>query len=256
MRRRFNYTNRITIRKSDVNISVHTTSGPAPVARVSTDLAAYKLPEEAEVFVEAYRMHSYMRSRMGQVLDAATPFEFALTEFDTPDAVLFRLKVVSRRHDLKGTAPIILAAADKLSASDGSDENLNTDRLLTSKPEDLNGELWRLDLEDQPVLLIERAYWENRDVICGPWFRSLVIPTILRTTLRHILTSDFREVEGDDWEPRWLRFALEQPGTPPLPPESADPDVIDNWINDCVAGFSRTFNIRGKVDKLIDGAAR
>ena len=59
------------------------------------ELDGCELPAEALVFVEAYRQTTWMRWAWGTVGALQPPANRALAEFDSPDDVLFRVRVTS-----------------------------------------------------------------------------------------------------------------------------------------------------------------
>ena len=59
------------------------------------ELDGYDLPAEALVFVKAYRQTTWMRWPWGTVGALQPPANRALAEFDSPDDVLFRVRVTS-----------------------------------------------------------------------------------------------------------------------------------------------------------------
>ena len=251
MIRRINYTKRVKIKSESVDISVRAVSGAAPVATATVRLEEYKLPPDAEVVVEAYRKASYARERMGTVAAMPDRFEFALREFDSPEGVRFRLKVVGKREDAGKDAPLLLGIADRISPNEGDDQDLDYDKLLRLVPAELNGEVWRIDLEDGPVVQIERAYWDERSFVRTGWFFAMVIPTVLREALRAALADNYRDIEDEDWRSRWLRFALTIPGERELPAAGND---IEEWIDSRVEAFCRQQKMRERFEAVMRGA--
>ncbi len=104
--------------------------------------------------------------------------------------------------------------------------------LLAVRSQDLGREVWKLDLSDEPLLLVNPRVVPRRHLIQSAEFQSLVLPEILRQILIRILLIDqIREVDdSEDWTSRWLRFACSLPGLVPLP-EFADPDEDLDWID-------------------------
>lgn len=248
MIKRINYTKRKKIKSEHVGVSVREVSGSHPVASISVSLEDYKLPSDASVFVEAYRKASYMRVELGTVGDHIATHDFVMSEFSSPEGVLFRVKVVGQSEGLTRNGPLLLAVADQVSPTEGEEEDTAYEKLIRFVPEDLNGEIWRLDFEDGPMIQFERAYWEDRSTIVrSGWFFPLVLPTVLRESLRNALEDDYRSTEGDDWQARWLRFAQSIPGDASLPSE----DDVEDWIDSKVAAFCRSQKMKDRFDPVV-----
>ena len=249
MIKRLNYTRRQKIKSEHIGVSVREISGAPPVASVSVSLEEYKLPEDADVVVEAYRKASYMRVSLGTVGSYAPSYDFALSEFASPEGVLFRFKVVGQSEGLSRNGPLLFAVADQVSPSEGEEEDAAYEKLIRFIPEDLNGEVWRMDFfDDGPVILFERAYWEDRsNIVRSGWFFPLVLPTVLRESLRNALEGNYRSTDDDDWRSRWLRFAQSIPGDSVLPSE----DEAEDWIDSKAEAFCRQQNMKDRFDPAV-----
>lgn len=233
--RTINYTERIRIRAEDVRISL-TSERSVPEFRAAIDFGLYGLPGDARVFVEAYRLSKYMRFDCGTVESFATPAPAPLDQFDIPDGVLFRVKVVSAEPE-----GLLLASADAIRPALGDrGPGLQHAGLLTVVPEDLGEQVWKLVFEP-PILLVNRRLHDWRALVSrGPEFKSLVHPVILQAILRRILLGDghFDPCDVDDWRAKWLRYACSIPGAEALP-ESDEDAQLEAWIDSTVAAFCR-----------------
>jgi len=248
MIRRLNYTKRQKIRSEHVGVGIRDISGAHPVAVVSVSLDEYNLPGDAELVIEAYRKASYMRIRMGTVADRPESHEFVLSEFPSPEGVLFRVKVIGRSTGLEHDGPLLLAVADRIAPQEGDEQDTDYEKLIRLVPADLAGEIWRMDFEDGPVIQIERVYWtDRRQVVRSGWFFPLVLPTVLRESLCEALDDNYRDTEGDDWRSLWLRFALTLPGDAQLPGE----DDVDDWIDEKVAAFCRVQRMKDRFEPAL-----
>ena len=67
MIRRFNYTDRLRIRRSDVRIVLRDENGKLEFDADLRALADYDLPPDSLVFIEAYRQTNWMRFPFGQL---------------------------------------------------------------------------------------------------------------------------------------------------------------------------------------------
>ena len=250
MIRRINYTSRTRVKQESVDITVREISGAPPVATAAARLDEYDLPPDADVVIEAYRKAEYQREHLGTVSALPAQCEFVLHQFDSPAGVRFRLKVIGKRDDAAKDAPLLLAIADKIAPNEGDDQDAHHEKLLSLVPADLDGEVWRLDLEDGPVLQIDRAYWDERQFVRSNWFFPLVIPSLLRATLTAALADNYRELDDEDWQSRWLRLALMLPGEQELPDQTDD---IEGWVNARVEAFCRQFKMRDKFEAVLRG---
>jgi len=238
--RTLNYTNRKRIRKEDARIWIQDEKD-----YISFDaelkLDSYQLPADALVFVEAYRQAEYMRFDFGTVGDPKPPPDRRLSNFDSADGILFRVKVV-KAADPPG---LLLAQADQIRPKKSADEEDNRMPLLTVVPdEDMDEEIWKIDFgDDGPVLKINSRLGDWRGLAREPVFGSLVYPSILRAVLWHVLYREkHRDTEDiENWCSRWLRFACDLPGVGALPrgTEAEEEEDLDSWIDEAVSAFCR-----------------
>jgi hypothetical protein len=241
MIRRLNYTGRLRILREDVHVTVTERKEKPPVFKAELDLAEYGLPGDARVYVEAYRQTSWMRFAFGSVGRLAAPEHPELSDFDSLEGILFRVRVTSS----DGTNGKLLAEADQIRGRRAEEAEENREPLLTVKPEELGAEVWRLEISDRPRILINKELWDWRAVSLAPPFISLVYPTAFREILGHILLEEkyFDLDDAEYWMSRWLRFATLIPGVPELPAEKSEPDEVKVWINEAVAAFCRRLSM-------------
>lgn len=250
--RRLNYTGRKRLLQSDLRFAIRHAEQEIPTFRADLKLRHQKLPADAQVFVEAYRQTSWMRFRFGTVSDLRPIDDLKLTEFDSAEGILFRVRVTSPT-DSKG---LILAEADKIRPR-GGDQKEDTNRipLLPVKPDsDIGDEIWLLDFTDHPILLINAAVGDWRSLAKDPVFASLVYPMAFRQILSRILyVEEYFETDDDeDWRSLWLRFATILPGTCDLPGES-ETDQFDDWIDETVKSFCGEFMIMNRFQNWWTG---
>jgi hypothetical protein len=183
-----------------------------------------------------------MRFDFGTAGGIVPPPERVLSEFDSLDQVLFRVKVTSASGDRQG---VLLAEADQIPIKRPEDSEEDRIPLFPVAPADLGDEVYRVDFTDgRPTLLVNRDVGDWRQVAQSPPFRSLVYSAALRQILTRILC-----VEGvadsdddDDWRSRWLRFASSMSGVGEVP-DQEDGDACDVWIDTAVAAFARQFQM-------------
>ncbi len=250
--RTLNYTGRKRIQREHSRIAIREEKG-GNVFDAGLNLVDYSLPSDACVFVEAYRQTLYMRFDFGHVGAMSIPVDRRLTDFDSTEGVLFRVKVVTKA-DPHG---LLLAEADQIRPKTSTDEDENRVPLLPVVPDgNMGDEIWHLEFDDQQTLLkVNSGLGDWRALARDPGFVSLVYPALFRAVLSRILhQEDHRNTEdADDWRSRWLRFAIELPGISNLPSEE-DEDRLDDWIDGAVAAFCRRHNIRATYERYWTGA--
>ncbi len=188
MKRTFNYTGRQRIDRSDVAIILSHTDG-IWAYDATLSLAEYKFPKNAEVWVEAYRQNLWMQWPWGTTSAPRSPADRRLLEFEDPEGVLFRIRVVqpsgSEHHKLLGEADSI----PFVKAGEADDRRR---RLLVTIPDALDQQLWKIDFDaDPPTLLVNqdaKPSWKN--MAQSPQFEALVYPEVFRRLLLRILIQD------------------------------------------------------------------
>ena len=250
--RTLNYTHRKRIRRSDALISIRVEKGSAWFDPI-LNLADYKLPADARVFVEAYRKALYMRFDLGQVGAMRIPEDRRLDAFDSPEGVLFRVKVVTA-SDPHG---LLLAEADRIRPR--RSENVEEDKvpLLPVVPDDnLGDEIWRLDFGGQEThLLVNASLGDWKSIVRDDAFVALVFPAAIRQVFRRIAMEDEEWPDPeprDDWRSRWMCLAVNLPGVGD-PPSERDQDDIDEWIDSVAGAFCRRFGIRTTYERYSTG---
>lgn len=252
MIRRFNSTGRRTIAKKHATVTLRrldengrgSRGGAAPGGTETTwcydlklDLTGHEFPADARIRVEAWRGNTVQRWDWGTVGAPVEPSEPNRILRDVPETSQFRVSVIAR-----GDSGRLLGLADKLRP------RLPIESLLPLVPEDLGGEVWRLDYgqgDDMVVLKVNRELPDfDHTIRHDAMFRGLVMPQVLRSILERALLVD-RE-DPDDAEGRWspwldLAKAILPGETPPTLDADAQDDQIeqvDHWITSVVAAFS------------------
>lgn len=247
--KRLNWTGRRRITRDRVDIAISREAGrPAFSARIT--LADLGLAPDARVVVEAYRQAAYMRFAYGTVAFITPPHSTWLEEFDPPEGVLFRVKVIGVGAD-DGR---ILAEADQIRPVDPTADESGRKSLLTVRGEALGDEVWQLRVDEgsQPPELVVNSelgiHWKT--LARDPHLFWLVYPSALREILRAIVRGGVPETDDlADWRVQWLRFAERQPGVGPRP-EEADPEAQLEWIEGVVRSFCRANRLREKYQRL------
>ncbi len=250
--RTLNYTNRQRIRREDARITIREEKD-GHFFDAALRLADYKLPGDARVFVEAYRQTQYMRFDFGQAGMMRIPDDRRLSDFDSAEGVLFRVKVVTTA-DPHG---LLLAEADQIRPRKSTDEDENRIPLLPVVPdENLGDEIWRVEFDDQQTLLKVNSVLDDWQALArDPAFLTLVYPSVFRAVLWRVpLQEKHRDTEDpDDWRSRWLRFAAGLPGVGD-PPDENDEARLDDWIDMAASAFCRRHNIRATYERYWTGA--
>lgn len=231
--RQINFTGRKRLTSEDVSITLNNEANPLTFEVSHLALEKYALPPNALVRIEAYRQTLYAPFELGTITDFCLPDNLALSDFDSPDGVRFRVKVTAVSEPIEGQ---LLAEGSGIRPvwANGEQESL-----LTVRPDaNLEQEVFRLDFDDAPVLLINERTGQWREVARAPVFVSLVYPVVLRTILTRILNDGVPEdiEEGDDWRALWLRFAKSHPGVSDPPGPSED---NQDWLEEAVKVFCK-----------------
>ncbi len=241
--RRFNYTERKRIKHADTDLSISQYEMGTSTFDAHLDLEAYELPEDARVYVEAYRLTAWMRFPYGTVGDLEEPADRLLIEFDNPDTVLFRVRVV----DQESGRGLMLAKADGIRPELPDYKQDSRISLLTVEPSDsLRHEIFRLDYAEgrRPVLLVNDKIDDWKSVVRSPAFIAFVLPAVMRQILYRSLVheQDYSEEDESDWRNRWVRFAESLPGVPEVP-DLSDGEISEEWIDSAVEAFCREHQI-------------
>ena len=246
MIRRFNYTDRIRILREDILVQLREIDGKLGF-EAKLNLQEYDLPPDALVFVEAYRQVSWMRFDFGTVEALTPPKDRALTEFDSPDDILFRVKVTQAQD-----THILLAEADRVPLKRPEDSTDKRIPLLPVKPESLADEIYRVDFsDDRPRLLVNKEVGDWRSIAQSPAFASLVYPAVFREVLVHVLIVDGHDDSSDtsDWRALWLKLAESLPGVGQSPSSTDANDDKFYWIDSAVSTFASRLKNRSKFEQ-------
>ncbi len=247
MIRRFNYTDRIRIQRKDVRITLREENGKFAFDADLSALADYELPPDSFVFVEAYRQANWMRFDFGQV-GAITPAKKRdLSQFESPDGLLFRVKVTPN-----GDIHTMLAEADRIPLARPEQNESERTPLLPVKPQKLGDEIYRLDFsDDRPLLLINSDAGNYADIGRSPAFMSLVYPGVFREILNRVLLIEKHDddANSEEWKSQWIKFTSLHPGLGELPgPDDADGRT--DWIDKAVSAFAKQLQARAKFEEF------
>lgn len=206
MIRRFNYTGRKRILREQVMITVDGTKKPATFT-AALSLESHHFNPDAAVIIEAYRGSSglWMAFDWGRVVAMRAPAVGILSDFDSIDGLLFRVRVVAVHEPHK-----ILGEADQVPFTKAGEAPSLKRPLIETRPENLGDVMWRINFDSaSPELLINEAVGNWKAVPQDPIFRALVYPALLREILTRFLVIEkwSADSDNDDWRAQWLTFA-------------------------------------------------
>jgi hypothetical protein len=241
--RRLNFTGTQRIRQADVEIMIDR-EAQGLVFDASYTLSAYKLPETAEVVIEAYVDWSLMRFAFGTVGMRHPPDSLRLTDFDDPDGLRFRLKVLGT-GDQTG---LILAEADKIQPSDLTQRE-DARSFVAVRPADLGSVTWRLTFDEaQPVLQVNDRLGDWQSFLRRSSIRALLLPEVVRQVLREAIDNEAETEDENAWQNQALKLASPSSGTHP---KADDAEEVERWIDEVVRRFAQRFRLwRGVTEFL------
>lgn len=210
-------------------------------------------PGFAEIWLEAHRDNLWMHWPWGTINTPSPPQDRRLLEFDVPDGIWFRLKVVqSSGHEHNK----LLGVAERIPFVQVGEDEKKKRPLLIPIPMELGNQLWRIDLEqEEPVLHVNqdcRPSWV--DAAKDPHFIALVYPQAMRMILERALIGESSWSEDDDeesWQSRWVRFA-QLLGAPDDVPKREESDARLAWIDEAVELFSSENKMLSMWNSVVD----
>ena len=251
---RINYTGRKRIVREKVQLRLVVDVFPKLYVD-GIDLSGFDLPGDARIVVEAQRRTNFTRVHCGTVAEPDLASGATLREFDSPDGINFRVKVVGASGDNEGK---LLAAADGLRATaDG--ESADRVALLPVRPSDLGQLLWRLDIDDTgfPSLLINKLVpmgWN--EFARQPMFRALVFPEVTRRVAMWVV-GNLADVADNPESPAapWVQYFKAELGQDLLdmsvPSDEADrQEWARDWADEVAEKFSRKHRILESIGSL------
>ena len=237
-----NFTGRKPIDRSKINIIIRPegTGWAFDADFQSSSLGPF--PGFAEIWIEAHRDNLWMQWPWGTISAPSPAVDRTLSEFDVPDGIWFRLKVVQPPgHDHNK----LLGEAERIPPVKAGDAGDKRRPLLIPLPEELGNQLWRVDFDQEmPVLHVNqscRPSWI--DAAKDPRFTSLVYPQAMRMILERALlgenawSEEDGNEEGESWQSQWVAFA-QLLGAPEELPDRQDRAERSAWIDEAVELFA------------------
>jgi hypothetical protein len=211
------------------------------------DLAEYKLPPDARVYLDAKQLMETIRFDFGTVASLKPNITHDISRLKG-DRVTFAINVIQTSNAQK------LASAEAIRPQN---ERVNEGGAIALLPvdasQDLNGLLWTISYEgddgdghsDAPVLALDKratggaasTFLQNSVV------RGLVLPAAMREILTKVVIMDKHHYEPSSisWRDSWVRFAGRHTGGVP----GAD-DSTEEWtqfIKDATEAFARNASL-------------
>lgn len=234
--RSLNYTGRKKLARTDTKIHIYEDGQGSFIFHAELHLETYKLPPDAYVFVEAYRQTEWKRFSFGTVGEIRPHEDRRLTQFGSPEGILFRVRVTS----LSDPKSQNLAEADRIQPREPKVREADQTPILPVKIDtNLRHQIFNVSFEgDRPYLLINDSVGNWRELCIRPVFFSLVYPAVFRQILTRILWIEkhYDSEDMTDWRSQWLKFStLLGAGEPPTEEEEYR---FDDWIDETVAAFA------------------
>lgn len=233
-----NFTGRRELDRSQIQLRVRQDEGKVLLDVISLGLEGLDLPGAAEVTVEAYRQTTKERIRCGTV-DLIQPRQDVLLEsFDVVDNIQLRVRIVGTEGDARGK---ILAVADRLRGATEDDQD--SAPLLKLQRTELGNLVWKFDLDNGPILCINKRLTDHDSVVNSLHFKALVLPEFVRRVAiwvaRNIDDSDDPNSALSHWISYFDSIGVDLSALDEF--EVDDPsynDMVETWAAECASTFA------------------
>jgi hypothetical protein len=253
MIRRFNYTGRIKIPRSKIDISL-LKDNDGKYFKATVNFENLDFPSGAKVYIEANYKGVYQRFFFGTVDQIKEPESTRLTELPETELAYFDISVV----DESGKIGLLLGKAKGIAVSTDAIPN---DRipLLPVNPTDLKHAFWRLSFDSgddgRPLLEINKNIPEIMSMAKDDIkFISLVYPAAFRGILLRLLEQGEFDNEDDSWVSQWIKFVSSVLGIKNMPERDNETDDItpeqEAWVDDCVNEYCKKFQLFEKFTSI------
>jgi hypothetical protein len=239
---RINYTGRRHIERDQVKLRLRRAENHFLLDVVQLNLDDLGLPRDATIVIEAYRQTGYMRFDAGTVGVPKLPSGLSLSEFQSPEGVLFRVKIADQ------AVGKLLATADRLRALIEYEAPAPTESMLPIRPERLGHELWHIDLsEDEPTLVVNSEVGDWKTFSLRPVFQAFVLPEVVRQIGLWVISNKTQlDDDGDSALSLWAAY-MRSLG---YDPAQAPGEDSGEWVNDMVQDFCRQHRFRDLIPEL------
>jgi len=237
---RVNFTGRVKV-PHHIVVAVGRYVDRRPVATVYPDLGSLSLAPDAHVAVEFYRRTTVVRCDGGTV-ENVQPVTYHYEEFGQPEGVLVRIKVISTSRVSQGR---LLAVGDRIKVQ-WEDTPGGAQSLLPFRSEPgLGSRVWELDLNDEPVVLMNEGLADWNATARSEWFVALAYPEILRRIARWVAGG-----EEDDEGPGndWAVFLEDLTGE--SVPYDKDDDEVEEWAVRAVNRFASRHDLLAMIHSV------
>lgn len=246
MKRRINFTNRMKIKREQINITLIRDQRTKEIVsfNASINLNGMNLPDDAKVYVEAYYKTEAKRYDFGTVSKIGPISETKLTDFAYRENIKFRVIVVDAKGKF-GARGLILAHADRIRPLMGA----KTKSILPVEFSDLGRQVWQVKFEGDegaPILIFNKTIPNIQNIAkTDPQLIMLVYPAVLREVLIHMFFVDRLDSTSDpsiEWQKDWLEFAkriLPGEDVPKISEDVSydDKEDIEKWVDKVVEEF-------------------
>ena len=256
-----NFTGREDIDRKLVEITHEKDVRPLKIY-LKTDPALKDEPKYAgcNVVLEAYLRTKAERRELGPIADLKTKEEVVFKEFDSPENVQFRLKIVNPSDKmLKG----YVSGLKEREKKQESDSESNRVPLLpvnwAADTDNMGGRFWKLDLAG-PTLLLAQGKFASLGDVTQPVFKALAFPSIMREVLTEAFITRFDN--PPPWAENWERLAqiLGAEARPSLPDSEKSRQVIQEhfenvraWIDSVAALFAKDCKLSAISSEFKEG---
>jgi len=235
MLRRFNFTDRKTIQKSNVNISIIGDEDEIKSFQAIMDLSSVGVPGDGKVIVEAwYRMMQSQRYEYSTVEKITPPEDTSLGLLGLTENVRFRVIVIDERGKIIASSRAISIKREEKRTS-----------LLPVENNDLDSTLWKVSMEGDeggPILELNNRIAAIKTVAAqDPRFIHSVYPAVLRQILMKIAVIDNVDMQNPDfdWQSNWILFSERIHVPPPEGMYSDNKEDVLDWIDGVIEAFSK-----------------
>jgi hypothetical protein len=252
---RINYTGRKRIYRENVQLRLSSEES-LKLRADRIDLSDIELPGDARIILEAQVRTNLVRVECGTVAKPELPCGQPLPEFDSPEGITFRVKVVGVSGDNDGK---LLAAADGLRATTDGEED-SRQSLLPVRPADIGQLLWRLDFDDTgfPSLLINKFVPNGwNEFARQPYFRALVFPEVIRQVASWVVENLADALDNPDSPAApWMKYFKVELGQDlsamaiPSDDEGGRQWALE-WADEIAEKFSRKHRFLESVGKIL-----
>lgn len=184
------------------------------------------------VVIEAYLRTKAERRELGLLADLKSKVEVVFKEFDSPEDVQFRLKIVNP-SDKKLTGCV--SGLRERAKKQQTDSEANRVPLLpvnwAAETDNLSGRFWKLDMNG-PTLLVAKGKFASLGDVNQPAFKALAFPSIMKEALTEAFITRFDNPPA--WAENWERLAqiLGAEERPTLPDGESSRQVIQGYFED------------------------